>query len=194
MRIQLAWEQADTGSRLRAAGERLKRASRRYRLTVLMFLAAGALPSIPLMVAQDKPVAADTLSQNETSQDYGPHLSWEGTLRGHTSISVHAWDVEVRGSGPNNVGSYRYRISLPLSDSLDQDAALVIHSGNRIRVAQQPRGQNQHTAIVQIDASEARHVSFDLLYHLYPHSWFDAPTGWWNPRDVVHWQDGGADA
>jgi hypothetical protein len=156
-----------------------------------MLLTNGAFTSVLSMPAQAKPIAAVAVCNPQAWQDREPRLSWEGVLGGRTLISVRGWTVDVHGPTPDTVGRYRYHMSLPLSDSRDQDVMLIVHRGRQIRVIQQPRKENQHTAIIQIDARTPTYVSFELLYWLYPHSWFDAPTGWWDPRDVVHWEDRG---
>jgi hypothetical protein len=135
--------------------------------------------------------AAATVCCAQPKQDFGPHLHWDGVLSGPTVISVQAFTVDVRGSTPDAVGDYRYHMSQPLSDSFDQDVALKVRGGGRIRVTQQPRKANQYVAILQVDTSKTTQVSFDLLYRLYPRSWFDAPNEWWTPRDVVRWHSRG---
>jgi ankyrin repeat protein len=130
---------------------------------------------------------------SSTIGDYGPHLHWEGAIRGPVTISIQAWTVKVCGSNPDAVGAYSYYMSLPLSDADDQEVAIKANSGGVFRINQQPRKANGHTAIIQIDVSKPTHIFFDLLYSLQSTGWFDAPRDWWYPRDIVHWSGHGKD-
>lgn len=152
-------------------------------------LVMAARPSNPLalVVIASLSAGASQVPQwgSIPEQDYGAHLWWEGWVNGPVTLSFRDGTISSDDDGRRNTRYAFHRVDRPLPDARRQLIGLRCEDGVDVSVLEHPGPENQYTAKIRIGADVPGHVAFELLYHLYPRSWFDAPIGWWQPKETL---------
>jgi len=117
---------------------------------------------------------------------------WEGVVDGTSFVHIRGRHVEVKTSSGLPVQSQRFNFSDPLPSASIELALDAFNGRGRVRLVQNPRPDNDFTAVVRIDDNSGGRDLYGFELQWFDRTWRDSNGGWSgnNPRntDGVSWR------
>ena len=85
--------------------------------------------------------------------DHRPALTWEGEVNGTAILLIQGDRVDVDSRSGRSVSRTNYRFNTPLAAAPDTISVENRQGGGRVRVIEQPRRNNNFTAVVEVSAA-----------------------------------------
>jgi hypothetical protein len=86
--------------------------------------------------------------------DHRPALTWEGEVNGTAILLIQGDRVDVDSRSGRSVSRTNFRFNTPLAAASDTISVENRQGGGRVRVIEQPRRNNNFTAMVEVSAAD----------------------------------------